>query len=264
MSETMLVPTPTILQVADTLEEVIARLINACATIPRASTWYEADVEARKMIIYIIRNVESVITLAQRDLVLLPGALSISRTAYEASLKSQWLLDPTDPFDREVRWLSLLKKEEDEYSRAVKELRKVGGDVIHYQGIYTATNQMRLAIEKELPSKYKTIGLPNLRDMVKSLGEDRKYLAYQYLCPFTHVSSSATRLYSKNMGSMMELGEYVKAEDWYTPLLTCWYSLYAPGYKLLERLGGDIESFLDDTFASSVQSKIDRIAGGNT
>jgi hypothetical protein len=64
------------------------------------------------MLVPIIRNVEGVLLMAREDLRLLPAAFSTSRTAYEVAIRVLWLMDPTDPYEREVRWLAYLSQDE--------------------------------------------------------------------------------------------------------------------------------------------------------
>src|SRR5437870_4587810 len=98
-SKVLFPPTPHVLATARLLEEAVGRTLKGYShsTLP----WtYEADFEARTLMWLIIRNSEGVYELAKKDLVLLPAALSASRSAFEIAVRALWLLDPKDPFDR--------------------------------------------------------------------------------------------------------------------------------------------------------------------
>jgi len=96
MSGTAMPPTPAIASAAALLEQAVARLIHAMTRCEPIGT-YEADVECLNLLKIIIRHVESVCALAQRDLVLLPSAMAVARASYEATVKLLWMAAPDDP-----------------------------------------------------------------------------------------------------------------------------------------------------------------------
>jgi hypothetical protein len=73
---------------------------------------FESDVEALLLFNLVIRDIEAILTLARTDLVLLPSANVLARAVFEIALKAAWIVQPDDPFDREVRWLAHLAEEE--------------------------------------------------------------------------------------------------------------------------------------------------------
>src|SRR5215217_3638447 len=109
--KTQLHPTPAILAAADALEESLRRFLAAQDMLPPPGEWEALD-EAYLMLALAIRNSQGVITLARQDLLLLPGAMVMARVAFETGVTVRWMLDPDDPFDRELRWLRTLKTRE--------------------------------------------------------------------------------------------------------------------------------------------------------
>src|SRR5947208_171125 len=114
--ETAMPPTRPVSQAASLLQEGVGRFLRNRSTLPTLGE-YESDVEALNLFYLVIRHIESVCTLAKRDLVTLPSAQVVSRAALETTIKILWLLKPDDVFEREARWLAHLISEE-EYHQA--------------------------------------------------------------------------------------------------------------------------------------------------
>src|SRR5437773_2761222 len=74
-------PTPAIRTATGLLDEAIRQLMQALPGCD-ALGHYEADIESLNLLRLIIRHVESVIALADRDLLLLPSAIVVARAAY--------------------------------------------------------------------------------------------------------------------------------------------------------------------------------------
>ena len=116
MDEQQLAPTPEIIQAVSVLDEAIRAFLDARDTIPTFGM-YESYDEAMLLLGLIIRNVEAVMTLATRDLILLPAAHIVTRAAYEIAFRVLWLLEPDDPYQSEARWMALARERERYYSR---------------------------------------------------------------------------------------------------------------------------------------------------
>src|ERR1035437_2191846 len=111
MSNIVIPPTPEILYIADSVERAIGQFLGVSKTIPPLGK-FESDVEALLLFNLVIRDTEAILTLARTDLVLLPSANVLARAVFEIALKAAWIVQPDDPFDREVRWLAHLAEEE--------------------------------------------------------------------------------------------------------------------------------------------------------
>ncbi len=241
------------------LEELIRRFDEFVGLeLKPAAPLYEADREAIFMMWLLIRYVESVIVLARRDLILLPGASLSARTAFEVGTKILWLLDPGDPFEREVRWLAHLKTEEVFHRKMAKEMGKPTFSQAD------AIENFRISIEKLLPSKYQLIKhLPNLRDMLSSIGEERKYTIYIILSQYIHGTHSATSLYRQNLGDAVIVNDKTSPSHWKVPLSACYFGLASAGCRIFQRWNHDPYRFLTNDLKAKIDKAFDEILGPN-
>jgi hypothetical protein len=262
MSRAFKPPTPEIQQVADLLDETIKQLVGAWSDAPPIGE-YEADVECWNFLKLIVRHVESIITLARDDLVLLPSAMVIARAVFELGAKAMWMLAPEDPFHREVRWLAHLESEEEYLRRCAGQFSKGGADgsqIAKFRDAEGTIRTFRTQMTALLPKGYTPLAkMPNVYDMLESIGHPRKYLYYLIGCQHAHGTHSGTSLYRKNLGNMKEYGEFIKLDDWAICLGICWLSLSGPGKLFLARIGGNPAAILSAEFSEKVKSSIDKI-----
>jgi len=161
-------PTATVLEVANLLEEAIGRTLNAYSSMTLPWT-FEADFEARTLMWLVIRNAEGVYELARKDLILLPAALSAARSALEIAIRALWLLEPKDPFDREVRWIAQLQTEESFSERYAVKAESFGICGQQHREHANSVRDFRLAVTNVLPPGYSPLKqLPKLDEMLKS------------------------------------------------------------------------------------------------
>jgi hypothetical protein len=243
---------------ATLLGEAAGRLVRALSGCQEIGH-YEADVECLNLLKLIVRHVESVTVLALRDLVLLPSAMGIARAAYETTIKLLWMAAPDEPFEREIRWLAHLQSEEDYYLKIASQLTKLGhGDAEQKTG--ETIRRFRNDVAAKLHAGYTPLKqLPNLYQMLESLGEERKYLMYITGCQFAHGTHYATGLYRKHLGTEKVLGEHIAEKDWAACFSMTWYSLHASGECFLLRAGGNPRDFLSVEFGNKVQAAIHAI-----
>src|SRR5205823_454556 len=98
------------------------------------------------------------------------AALSASRSAFEIAVRALWLLDPKDPFGREVRWLAQLATQENYHERLAKKFEELGLDGSLHRASAKDVREFRLRVAAVLPAGYKPVQqLPNLEMMMKSL-----------------------------------------------------------------------------------------------
>jgi len=251
-------PTRAIQSAGTLLDEAVERLLKALSDCDQIGR-YEADVECFNLLRLIIRHVESVVTLASRDLVLLPSAMVVARAAYEATIKLLWMAAPDEPFEREVRWLAHLQTEEDYYMKMASRFAQFGRGEAEQKTAKTI-RQFRTGVAVRLPQGHAPLKqLPNLYQMLESLGEERKYLVYMLGCQFAHGTHHATGIYRRHLGTEKVLGEHIVPRDWGPCLSMSWYSLHASGERMLVRAGREPRSFLSEEFGSKVQAAIDAV-----
>src|SRR5437667_407082 len=101
MDHIVMPPPQTIFAIAALFDSAIARFIVASASTPPLGR-FESEVESKKLLILVIRNIESLLVIAKTDLVLLPSAYVLARAVLEIGVKAAWIVEPEDPFQREV------------------------------------------------------------------------------------------------------------------------------------------------------------------
>jgi hypothetical protein len=207
-----------------------------------------------------MRNVEAAVALAERDLVMLPAAMVVVRAVVEISFKLRWMMNPTDPFEREVRWLAHLETEELYYKRLAEKCEQLEADATGLADVQKSVHDYRIGILNVLPKDYQPISkLPHLERMMIDLHDGGKYAVYCSLCQFTHGTRYATRFFDKTSNRQERGWNSIQAKDWYPVFLCSWYSLHSSGFLLYSRLHGNVGEYLDDEFFNTVRDAIAEI-----
>jgi hypothetical protein len=189
-----------------------------------------------------IRHIEGVIALARTDLVMRPPAHAATRAAVESSVRAAWLVNTEDPFDREKRWVAHLASEEDYLRREIREREALGVDVAASSAWCQQISKFRQGVSSLLAGRgYSTDAhLPNFRECLRSLDEERIYGFYSMLCQTSHATHASTWLYrSGGVGTKRIDREFISAEQWDVPLALCRFVFKVPAMTVLTRLGGD-------------------------
>jgi len=184
---------------------------------------YEYEVECLVNIIHSVRTFESIIELARKDLIYIQSALVLSRNIFETLVKVTWMLHPADIFECEGRYVAQLNTEYDFWSKWMKETKKLGGDSDNYQDILEGISKFKDELSKILEDKvYSIPKLPNVREALRSLNEERKYFNYILLSQYTHATHYAGKIYRRNLGTEKILSEQVRLDDWRFVFAVCW------------------------------------------
>jgi len=226
------------------MDGVIGSFLTARNALPPIGKW-EADIEAVKLFNLAIRDIESIIELAKADLVLLPGANVLARAVFEISLKAAWMVQPDDPFQREVRWLVHLKEEARMFKQLVPKIVKAGGDPKFFQERGDLLHKFHADVAGTLPAGCLELpGNPSIEQMLENVGQRQIYLLYTQLSTFVHGGHASTWLYRRHLGTSKEHGEFVSSEDWHLPLWTSWMCLQVWGQFVLDRLKTPTAEFI--------------------
>lgn len=257
----VLPPTPATLDSTRLLYQVTSGFLEERKTI-RGLGKYEADREGLVMMYLLIRYVEGVIALAEHDLVLLPSAMVLTRSAFETATRGRWMLHPKDPFEREVRWLAHLKGNEEYLNRLIEAVKLSGQDSSQLAAEKREFESFRMGITALLPKQVAPLKqLPTFREMLHSIGEEHYYAQYATLSNYTHGNYVATWTYRQHLGTYTQVGDFVAPEMWGTCFRMCWFCLTEFGRRVLERLNGDPNAFIIKTnnLVDEFRATLDRI-----
>lgn len=197
------------------------------------------------LFILVIRNTESILTLARTDLVLLPSAYVLARAVFEIATKAAWLVRPVDPIEREVRWLTHLREEERLQEGLSVTVAKAGGDSAIFKSRHSQIRDFGTQVASKLPDGYAELqGNPSVEAMLDDLDQKQMYFLYRVLAQFVHGAHASTWLYRKGLGTLKEGGEFVSAGQWHWPLWTAWKNLQVFLESLLWSLKARTPDFL--------------------
>lgn len=231
MSHVVLQPTPEILKLSDVIDQGVVGFINARFTVPQSGKW-EAHVEAMLLLNLAIRDIEAILELAQTDLVLLPAANILARAVFEIMVKSAWMVQPDDPYQREVRWLVHLEEDARLNEQIATRVGKFGGDARIFQERGITLRDFVDGVSAKLPVGYrKPPRNPNVEDMLESIGQKKMYSVYRLLAAYVHGGHASTWLYRQHLGTNKEIGEFIAPAEWHLPL---WARTRLAGFQFPE------------------------------
>jgi hypothetical protein len=252
-------PTPAMTQAARSLAAAAQQFNMAQARVRGLGRW-EAELQARALLLLAMRNVETVSLLAGWDQVLLPAAVVSARTAFELSVRSRWLLVSDDRYEGEVRWLAMIREAEDTYRRQANRLEKAGYDVQYPRDAQKSFRTFRLGVEDKLPAFYRpTRGLPKLDAMLDTLGEPEQYTLYIRAPHYVHGLSESTGIYHRNLGTARTYGEFIKPRDWHLPLAMAWRALSKGGEIYIARAGNKSRTYPSRRLADTVERTLRQV-----
>ncbi len=243
MSNVVIPPTAEILHIVDSVERAIGQFLGARETIPPLGK-FESDVEALLLFNLVIRDIEAILTLARTDLVLLPSANVLARAVFEIALKAAWIVQPDDPFDREVRWLSHLAEEERLHKAVSESVAKSGGNPAAFKQRHAEIRDFRTGVARALPAGYSELpGNPGVEGMLANLGQKQLYSLYRVLAQYVHGGHASTWLYRTGLGTLKQGGEFISPTDWHPPLYVAWKNLQVFGESILRSLKSEAPDF---------------------
>lgn len=235
MSSAIVAPPPReLLDLLDALEGATGDLVCDLREPCPDFGLYESDVEAKVLFVVMLRHVESLLHCARTDLVLLPAAFTLARSALEQGAKILWLLHPRGIFEREARFLAHLSDEERMWERCN---RYTASEVFLERS--SAIREFREAVEKQLPNGTPRLArVPGVEAMLVEVGERKKYTAYILLSQYSHGSHAAGSVLRRGLGVSKEFGERASAADWVVPLEIAWWSLFSAAQAIERTCAG--------------------------
>jgi hypothetical protein len=225
-------PTEDLLKIASIMEDAVGLLIKELSSTPSIGT-YESEVEGRVLLWSLIRHLEAIYELMRRDIRLIPAAFTLARSCFEISTRIKWLLAPKNVFARESRYLAQLK-EEAEYLKGISELASPNSTTANWLARSEQILKFHDEVSARLPRNTKlTRNVPKLRDMLKQLGIEERYLMYRVLSQTAHGMHAGGNFYRENLGISKVLKEPDQS-NWHYLIFTTWVEFCECGDRILE------------------------------
>lgn len=249
-------PTQAILRIVELVETGIMDYHKIANNISIGK--YESVVESSLLINIAAKNLISILHLSKIDLGLIQSALILSRNVFESSIQAAWLLHPSDIFQSESRWLGRIEAYENYLKKVIKLYIELDINHNHLDAEVPLVNGFRTEIEKQLNQKgYNSVKTPNIKDILISFNEHRKYLYYMLLSQYTHSSYHALNLYRRNLGTEQVIGEFFDLNDWRLVFAVSWPSFQlATDFYITTVTEHGMTSAYSDEFKNEISNKI--------
>jgi hypothetical protein len=192
------------------------------------------------------------------------AAMVLARAAYEGGIRVLWMLEPDDPFDREGRWPANVQQTARFHEKLALEFESLAFEdhvVEDRREAAAAIRAFAEGVTGKLPEGIEpTPTVPPLRAMVRELAMPERYVAYRLGSQFTHVGGYAVGIYRRNLGTAVEVGEFLEPDQWIAPLHMTWWSLWMPAARLLSLMKGDVEAFKASLPVEEIEKAVDALA----
>jgi Family of unknown function (DUF5677) len=212
-------PKVSILETCDAIDSAIEAMISACNDIPHSEVY--ADQESLIRLNLVIKNIQAVLLIARNDLLLIVPALVVARAAYETAIRSVWMVNHEDPYEREIRLVCYINEEIKVQKKIADREPKLPADELRQ-----LTEQINKLTEyrNKVVSKYssnnpqKTIdsdqGCPNFEAMCKGITNKDLYKNYIYLSQYAHGNRTAIESFSRGFCENQKMGDYLEPRHW--------------------------------------------------
>jgi hypothetical protein len=155
------------------------------------------------------------------------------------------MVQPDDPFERELRWIVHLQEEVRMHDRIANHVEKFGGNPQGFKEMGDLLRKFQKGVASALPSGYRELrGNPKVEEMLASVGQAQMYHVYTVLSAHVHGNHSSTWLYRRNIGTKKEIGELIDPTMWHLPLWTSWKCLQLLGQSILDSIDSRTVPFI--------------------
>jgi len=150
-----------------------------------------AEVEALGFVMLAVGAVESVQILARANVATVVAGTAAARAAYEAVVTCTWMLAPSDPFERDRRWMALFHDERAYWTRMALEAKTRNDTDQVIDAMDAEVTRIQRIIDKVQPN-FDARGLPPMRrlptldDQLNEIGERGTYVLYKTACQLVH------------------------------------------------------------------------------
>jgi hypothetical protein len=111
-------------------------------------------------------------------------------------------------------------------------------------GVESKLNEMGYVPESKL----------NMRQLLKKLNSEDKYILYKMFSETVHGVHSTSSLYQKNLGTEKKFGEFISEADWILIYHAVWPAFELAANGLHRRCSVSHGSMYDESFTSEFQS----------
>jgi hypothetical protein len=150
-----------------------------------------AEVEALGFVMLAVGAVESVQILARANVATVVAGTAAARAAYEAVVTCTWMLAPSDPYERESRWMTLFLDERTYWARMAEEAKTRKDDQPVVDAMDAEVQRIQRIIDNVQP-QFVQRGLPPMRrlpnrdEQLNEIGERNTYVLYKTACQLVH------------------------------------------------------------------------------
>jgi hypothetical protein len=244
VSGTVLAPTPETEECCQCLE-LLLRSFQATSQSITLSPDYESEHEAQRTMFLVARFTKSVIELARVDLAYFPSAMVLGRSALESGLKTEWMMTPDDPLEREGRWMARLEEYRIYIGRMKRRLATSRKDLQWLQDQLDHVQQTYDAALTKFPAGFTPPAIPNMADLLVQQNVEADYAHYILASQFSHGGLMGTEIYRQELVGDSSPVEGTRPRMWLYPFQYCWIGLHDGWVKFLARTGGDVAAFED-------------------
>ncbi|MHB8463368.1 MAG: hypothetical protein ACYDH6_24575 [Acidimicrobiales bacterium] len=221
---------------------------------------YESYDQAWTLGHLVIRFSEAVAKLACTDLGLLAPAAACARSAFEAAVRSAWLLAPARASGRESRWAAIAEESAKFGDDMALDIAGLGGDASVLRAGSEALRQYVNEVRQKLPPGTERVRrVPTVKSMLVELARPESYSSYRILSQYVHGTGHGGAAYRHERGVDKATGAVISASDWAYPLAVTWNAVVMWGMSYSERTeAGD--RFPDKALIARVQATLSDIA----
>jgi hypothetical protein len=222
--------------------------------------YFEAPLHCFLLLKLQARQIESLCRLAKSDLAFLPAALTISRSCFEAAVKCLWIMNGASRMDSEARWLAEFRSEEVFLSKRADLLASLGADTRSEREQVALMREFSMGVASRIPSEIRVPErIPDLRSMLRELGEERKYLIYLKLSQYTHAAHHCIGSFREDDEEGFRIRERAEATEWIWAFQAAWPAfaaatavVFMKGYDLADPIHPEVRAEFDEAIHGTV------------
>ena len=197
-------PSSRLRRAAQLLDEGTYQVLAARSGLDPKLAQFESSHDSLNLLYLCVRHIDSVIVLATQDAVLWPAAITVARGAFETSVRSLWLVDTDDPFEREGRWLGLLDSDVETRHRFVRRAEADSATKVNTTAQRRLAKQFRQRhdqITALLAEKGRApVAVPKMDAMMKATRVRMSYAHYVHSSQYAHGTLWATWHFAVTIG----------------------------------------------------------------